>query len=483
MLTTLRGPLSPLNSPPADGNAFGTIPPAGGNLVPTCTARPALPNAQINLPVQGLSISSLSGLTAVPGATVTIRVTPSPGVVPSGVVVSGPGVGSSSTTAPFDIPLTIPTGHVGPFSISAAAITAGGSLYSSNTITIQVGTSAALQSITLDPNGMVLTALGSNMRLSATGNYADGVARSLNGTGVATFSSSNSNIATVSADGIVTAVAMGYTTIRVDRGSVSNSVSVTVNPSANLPPPLADAGPDQGTIVGAAVTLPGSASGVPPGLTASYRWTQVSGPAVSLSGASSGTVIFTPSVASAYVFSLIVRAGLAESAPDNVTVTVGNPVAPTIQTNPSGVTARPGQTAVFTVVATGIPTPNYRWLKNGTIQVGTNANSLVLLRVRPADAGVYSVVVSNTTGSVTSAGATLTVQARRTYRFRRGRPGRHCVAQPADGGEWRLDHGRRITCRRGHARDRTRSRLGGRRDRRFRWRWDRGPPMAPRSFR
>jgi PKD repeat protein len=84
-------------------------------------------------------------------------------------------------------------------------------------------------------------------------------------------------------------------------------------------------------------------------------------------------------------------------------------LAPNILTNPVNVTVAAGQLASFSVSATGIPDPTYQWLKNGTNVVsGTNAT----LNISPAlagDAGVYSVIVSNIAGAVTSTSATLTV--------------------------------------------------------------------------
>jgi PKD repeat protein len=84
-------------------------------------------------------------------------------------------------------------------------------------------------------------------------------------------------------------------------------------------------------------------------------------------------------------------------------------LAPNILTNPVSTTVTAGVSATFNVVATGIPTPNYQWLKNGATISGATSISLTISNAHCADAGTYSVIVSNIAGSVTSSNATLTV--------------------------------------------------------------------------
>jgi PKD repeat protein len=84
-------------------------------------------------------------------------------------------------------------------------------------------------------------------------------------------------------------------------------------------------------------------------------------------------------------------------------------LAPNILTNPVSVTVAAGVTASFSVVATGIPTPTYQWQLGGTNLLGQTGTSLTISNAHCADAGTYSVIVSNSAGSVTSSNATLTV--------------------------------------------------------------------------
>ncbi len=76
---------------------------------------------------------------------------------------------------------------------------------------------------------------------------------------------------------------------------------------------------------------------------------------------------------------------------------------------PSALTVIQGGVASFTVVATGNPTPTYQWRRGTTPLAGPTGATLTLDPVAAADAGDYSVVVTNSRGSVTSSLARLTV--------------------------------------------------------------------------
>ena len=84
-------------------------------------------------------------------------------------------------------------------------------------------------------------------------------------------------------------------------------------------------------------------------------------------------------------------------------------LAPNILTNPANQYVTTGGTATLTVTATGIPAPDYQWLKNGTNVPGATSATLSIPGAVVADSGSYSVIVSNSAGTVTSSTATLTV--------------------------------------------------------------------------
>jgi hypothetical protein len=87
-------------------------------------------------------------------------------------------------------------------------------------------------------------------------------------------------------------------------------------------------------------------------------------------------------------------------------------VAPTINTQPVSQAAVAGQTASFTVVATGTAPLSYQWQKNGANIAGATAASYATPVTTTGDSGsTFRVVVSNAAGTVTSGAVTLTVSA------------------------------------------------------------------------
>jgi hypothetical protein len=85
-------------------------------------------------------------------------------------------------------------------------------------------------------------------------------------------------------------------------------------------------------------------------------------------------------------------------------------VAPTITTQPANQTVTAGQAATFTVAATGTAPLSYQWRRNGTAITGATSSTYSTPATSSSDNGAqFTVVVSNTAGSVTSSAATLTV--------------------------------------------------------------------------
>jgi PKD repeat protein len=84
-------------------------------------------------------------------------------------------------------------------------------------------------------------------------------------------------------------------------------------------------------------------------------------------------------------------------------------LAPNIISGPTNLTVNVGQSASFTVVATGIPDPTYQWLKNGIPIGGADLATYTIGSAIGDNNGQYSVIVSNDAGTVTSSAATLVV--------------------------------------------------------------------------
>jgi len=98
-------------------------------------------------------------------------------------------------------------------------------------------------------------------------------------------------------------------------------------------------------------------------------------------------------------------------------------LAPNIVTQPADQEVTPGGNADFVVEATGIQTENpttagepsvlvplhYQWLKHGTNLLGATNSVLTISNVTGLDAGIYSVVVSNSSGTIISKDVALSV--------------------------------------------------------------------------
>lgn len=89
---------------------------------------------------------------------------------------------------------------------------------------------------------------------------------------------------------------------------------------------------------------------------------------------------------------------------------VGTTIAePVIDTDLTDIEAIAGETVEYVIEATVEGTAAYQWFKDTVAIEGATGSTLTLADVSGDDEGVYTVEVSNETGSVTSAGSTLSV--------------------------------------------------------------------------
>ncbi len=68
-----------------------------------------------------------------------------------------------------------------------------------------------------------------------------------------------------------------------------------------------------------------------------------------------------------------------------------------------------GTAAVFSAVVAGSPTPTFQWNKDGAAVAGATTTTLTIAAVAATDAGSYTLVATNSGGTVTSAPSVLTV--------------------------------------------------------------------------
>ncbi len=144
----------------------------------------------------------------------------------------------------------------------------------------------------------------------------------------------------------------------------------------------------------------------------SYQW-QKNQQNISGATAASYSTPATTTADNGSSFRVIVSNGIspdATSAAATLTVTAAA-VAPKITTQPQNATVTVGQTATFTVVATGTAPLSYQWQKNQQNISGATGASYTTPAATTADNGAtFRVIVSNGTApDATSANATLTV--------------------------------------------------------------------------
>ena len=90
----------------------------------------------------------------------------------------------------------------------------------------------------------------------------------------------------------------------------------------------------------------------------------------------------------------------------------GGSTKPVITTQPAGVTVSPGQQATFTVAATGAAPLSYQWQKNTANISGATSASYTTPATTSSDNGSsFDVIVTNSSGTVTSQPAMLTVSS------------------------------------------------------------------------
>ena len=150
---------------------------------------------------------------------------------------------------------------------------------------------------------------------------------------------------------------------------------------------------------GAPVSLSVAATGSGP---LSYAWNSV----IPAAQSANTTVSFPANVSGTYTATVTVsnRAGSVTSAPVRVVVA---PSAPVLIATPTSMTVSTGRTAIVSVSAVGSAPFTYQWYRDAT-PVGTDS-TLTINTVTAADAGDYTVVVTNSLGSVRSSVAKLTV--------------------------------------------------------------------------
>ena len=176
--------------------------------------------------------------------------------------------------------------------------------------------------------------------------------------------------------------------------------------SPNVGPTITSHPSNQSVTVGGTATFNVGATGTPP---LSYQWQKNNADI----GGAIGTSYTTPAAVAGdngATFRCVVTNLYGTATSNAATLTVGSPTAPSIDTHPSDQTVQAGQTATFSVVASGTSPLSYRWQKNSVDIGGATSASYTTPATVKADSGAkFRCIVTNSVNSATSNVATLHV--------------------------------------------------------------------------
>jgi Bacterial Ig-like domain (group 2)/Abnormal spindle-like microcephaly-assoc'd, ASPM-SPD-2-Hydin len=185
------------------------------------------------------TISGASTLTVIP-VLVSLSITPSSSSIPLGTTQQFSATGTYNDGSTQDLTTSVNWASSAP---AVATIDAGGLATSVGTGTSTVfaisGSIAASANLTVIPAALASIAitptnpsfaLGTKQQLKATGTYTDGSTLDL--TDTVTWNTAKSAIATVSNQGLATAVSVGSTSVSASLGSITGSTTLNVSPAA-----------------------------------------------------------------------------------------------------------------------------------------------------------------------------------------------------------------------------------------------------------
>jgi pectate lyase len=193
---------------------------------------------------------------------------------------------------------------------------------------------------------------------------------------------------------------VSWTCANSSRMAVSVAV---VAPNATTTPPSITTQPVSQTVnPGSSVTFSVVASGTAP---LSYQWKFNNANIAGATNSSFTIASAQSSNAGSYTVTVSNSAGSVTSSAATLTINVP----PTITTQPASQTVTAGSSVAFSVVASGTAPLRFQWRFNGANIAGATNSSFTIASAQSANAGSYTVVVTNVAGSTTSAAATLTV--------------------------------------------------------------------------
>jgi hypothetical protein len=346
-----------------------------GTSAPTITTQPASTTATV-----GASASF----------TVVANGNPAPTYqwLKNGAAISG------ATNATYTIASTV-TGDVATYTVT---VTNSVSSVTSSAATLVLYTAPV---ITSQPTSLTVNA-GASATFTVVATGAPVPTYQWYKNGVAISGATNASYTDASA---LAADAGSYTVVVTNSVSSVTSSAATLTVNSATAPAISTQPSSLTVITGASATFTVVASGNP---APTYQWKKG---ATNITGATNASYTIAAAAstdAASYTVVVTNTAGSVTSSAATLTVNAAL-TAPTITTQPTSQTVAPGATVTFTVAATGNPVPTYQWKKGATNVTGATSASFTISNVAPTDAASYTVVVTNSQGTVTSSTAVLTV--------------------------------------------------------------------------
>ena len=292
---------------------------------------------------------------------------------------------TSDNGASFTVTITNSAGNIK----SAAAI-------------LTVNAAPVAPSITTQPGSQSVTAgQTATFSVAATGTAPLSYQWQKNGVNVGTNSSSYTTAAATTSDN----GASFTVTITNSAGNIKSAAAILTVNAAPVAPSITTQPGSQSVTAGQTATFSVAATGTAP---LSYQW-QKNGVNVGTNSSSYTAAATTSDNGASFTVTITNSAGNIKSAAAILTVNAA-PVAPSITTQPGSQSVTAGQTATFSVAATGTAPLSYQWQKNG-VNVGTNSSSYTAAATTSDNGASFTVTITNSAGNIKSAAAILTVNA------------------------------------------------------------------------